>query len=45
MTDWHFGYEFNTPIVGESNYQPALDKTTKTLILLRKAHPLLLMSN
>lgn len=29
MTDWHFGYEFNTPIVGESNYQPALDKNYK----------------
>lgn len=29
MTDWHFGYEFNTPIVGESNYQPALDKQHK----------------
>ncbi|WP_105243779.1 HIRAN domain-containing protein [Psychrobacter sp. Marseille-P5312] len=27
MTDWHFGYEFNTPIVGESNYQDALRKS------------------
>ena len=29
MTDWHFGYQFNTPIVGESNYQKALTKSYK----------------
>lgn len=29
MTDWHFGYEFNTPVVGESNYQAALKKNYK----------------
>ena len=26
MTDWHFGYQFNTPIVGESNYKKALQQ-------------------
>ena len=36
MTDWHFGYEFNTPIVGESNYQPALDKNYKNPSSLKK---------
>ena len=36
MTDWHFGYEFNTPIVGESNYQPALDKNYKNPNSLKK---------
>ncbi|CAM3971465.1 HIRAN domain-containing protein [Psychrobacter arenosus] len=29
MTDWHFGYQFFTPIVGESNYQSALKKCFK----------------
>lgn len=29
MTDWHFGYYFDTDIVGESNYQKALDKCYK----------------
>lgn len=37
MTDWHFGYEFNTPIVGESNYQPALDKNYKDPNAFRKS--------
>ncbi|MCC3344893.1 HIRAN domain-containing protein [Psychrobacter sanguinis] len=29
MPDWHFGYAFYTNIVGESNYQSALDKCYK----------------
>ncbi|MDO5769307.1 MAG: HIRAN domain-containing protein [Psychrobacter sp.] len=36
MTDWHFGYEFNTPIVGESNYQKALRKNFKDPNAFRK---------
>ena len=36
MTDWHFGYEFNTPIVGESNYQKALKKNFKDPNAFRK---------
>lgn len=36
MTDWHFGYQFNTPIVGESNYQKALRKSYKDPNAFRK---------
>lgn len=36
MTDWHFGYQFDTPIVGESNYQKALTKSYKDPQAFRK---------
>lgn len=36
MTDWHFGYQFDTPIVGESNYQKALTKSYKDPNAFRK---------
>lgn len=36
MTDWHFGYQFDTPIVGESNYQKALKKSYKDPNAFRK---------
>ena len=36
MTDWHFGYQFNTPIVGESNYQKVLTKSYKDPNAFRK---------
>lgn len=36
MTDWHFGYEFNTPLVGESNYQDALRESFEEPNAFRK---------